>query len=184
MTNNRDRLESLALDMAQRSGMRGMSFRTLADEVGIKSSSVHYYFPEKSDLARVLIERYSEDFFAELEYIASSNWPLRRQIKAFIAIFEGVAKSEKMCLCGMMAAEIEQLNDENRELLGQYFKNTEKWLLKLLEDNTDDILSDQSLRILAKCLLSGLEGALLLDRVAGDVQRIKAQKDMFLSLIK
>lgn len=184
MTDNRDRLESLALDMAQRSGMRGMSFRTLADEVGIKSSSVHYYFPEKSDLARVLIERYSEDFFAELEKIASSNWTLRRKIKAFIIIFEDVARNGKLCLCGMMAAEVEQLDDHNRKLLGQYFKNTEKWLLKILEDNKDDVLSEQSPRVLAKTLLSGLEGALLLDRVMGDGQRIKAQKEMFLSLIK
>lgn len=184
MTDNRERLESLALETAQRSGMRGLSFRNLADEIGIKSSSVHYYFPEKSDLARVLIERYSENFFSELEKISSSDWTLRRKIKSFIGIFEEVAKNDKLCLCGMMAAEVEQLDAQNRELLCQFFRNTEKWLLKLLEDHKEDVISEQSPRLLTKSLLSGLEGALLLDRVMGEVQRVKAQKEMFLSFIK
>ncbi len=184
MTDKRDQLEALAMENAQRCGMSGMSFRTLADEVGIKSSSVHYYFPEKSDLARALIERYSDDFFAALDKIENSNWNLRRKVKAFIAIFEDVARNKKLCLCGMMAAEVEQLDDHNRSLLEQYFKNIEKWLVKLLEDNHQDVRTELPPRLIAKTLLAGLEGALLLDRVAGDMQRIKAQKELFLSLIE
>lgn len=183
MTDKRDQLEALAMENAQRCGMGGMSFRTLADGIGIKSSSVHYYFPEKSDLARVLIERYSDEFFTALEKIENSKWNLRRKMKAFIGIFEDVARNKKLCLCGMMAAEVEQLDDHNRNLLEQYFKNVEKWLVKLLEDNQDDVRSELPPRLMAKTLLAGLEGALLLDRVAGDMQRIKAQRELFLSLL-
>jgi len=60
MTDKRDHLQQLAQVHVQRGGLKGLSFRTLADEAGIKSSSVHYYFPEKADLAAALIERYAE----------------------------------------------------------------------------------------------------------------------------
>ena len=60
LKDKREMLEQTALDLVQRHGLSGVSFRTLADEVGIKSSSVHYHFPDKSDLTNVLIERYSD----------------------------------------------------------------------------------------------------------------------------
>lgn len=184
MTEKRQKLENAALESAQRRGMNGLSFRTLADEVGIKSSSVHYYFPEKSDLTRTLIERYTETFFAALDSIGSQNWALRKKLKAFIAIFENVAAEEKLCLCGMMAAEVEQLDDENRKLLGKFFFHTEEWLVALFNQHKDELNAQLSHKMLARSLLAGLEGALLTDRVVGDGQRLKAQKELVLAMLK
>lgn len=183
MSKNRDLLEQAALDAVQRGGLKGLSFRTLADEVGIKSSSVHYYFPEKSDLAQTLIERYSEEFFSQLHEIDGKSWGLTRKLKAFISIFEGVASEGKFCLCGMMAAEVDQLNEANRKQLAEYFTKTEDWLVALFTEHKSEMTTNLNHRTLAKSLLSGLEGALLVDRVVGDTQRLKAQKDLFLKLI-
>ncbi|MFT5510332.1 MAG: TetR/AcrR family transcriptional repressor of nem operon, partial [Hyphomicrobiaceae bacterium] len=47
-------------------GYHAVSFRELADDIGIKSSSVHYHFPQKDDLGVALIERYSKRVLAEL----------------------------------------------------------------------------------------------------------------------
>lgn len=184
MTDKRERLEQAALGAVQRNGLKGLSFRVLAEEIGIKSSSVHYYFPEKSDLARTLIKRYSEEFFLALENIESKRWGLSRKLKAFIAIFEEVASDGKLCLCGMMAAEVEQLDSDNRELLNKYFRDTEQWLICLFDAYPDDLNTTLNATTLAKSLLSGLEGALLLDRVVGDNQRLKAQRDVFLAFVK
>lgn len=183
MIDNKKRLETAALNTVQRNGLNGLSFRTLANEIGIKSSSVHYHFPEKSDLARTLIERYSETFFAELNDISSQKWGLKRKLKAFIGIFEDVAEHNKICLCGMVASEVEQLNENNRRLLKNYFINTEQWLIDLFDQHSDDFENSVNVKVLAKCLLSGLEGALLLDRVMEDKQRLKAHKELFLELI-
>ncbi len=184
MTDNRKKLEEAALNSVQRNGFNALSFRTLADDVGIKSSSVHYHFPEKSDLARTLIERYSETFFQSLYAINERKWGLRRKVRAFIDIFENVAAAKKLCLCGMMASEVEQLDDVNRELLNSYFINTENWLIQLFNDNRDDLNTELNSRILAKSLFASLQGALLLDRVVQDGNRLKAQKELFMSFIK
>lgn len=183
MSDNRKRLETVALDAVQRNGLKGLSFRTLAEEIGIKSSSVHYHFPEKSDLARTLIERYSEAFFSQLGEISSQKWGLKRKLSAFIAIFEQVSEEDKLCLCGMVASEVEQLNNENHLLLKAYFRNTEQWLAELFEQHCDELNTSLSATNLAKCVLSGLEGALLLDRVMEDKRRLKAQKELYIGFI-
>jgi len=181
MPDNRQKLEEAALNAVQRGGLKALSFRTLADEVGIKSSSVHYHFPEKSDLAKALIERYSIEFFAALREIESTKWGLRRKLRVFIDIFDQVAEQDKLCLCGMMASEVEQLDEGNRTLLNNYFLDTENWLVKLFTDHQDELLSELSSRTLARTILSGLEGALLLDRVVGDKQRLKAQRELIMA---
>ena len=42
--------------MVQARGYNSLSFRELAKEIGIKSASVHYYFPTKGDLGAALAE--------------------------------------------------------------------------------------------------------------------------------
>ena len=184
MSSNKQRLETLATDVVQRNGLSNLSFRTLGDAAGIKSSSVHYHFPEKSDLAQRLIERYAEEFFSQLHDIGKSRAGLKGKLGAFIALFEDVQTSNRLCLCGMMAAEMEQLNEDNRKILKQYFIDTEQWLADLLELHRGDLQGQLPSSQLAKALLAALEGALLVDRVAGNGQRLAAQKKLFLTLIQ
>ena len=46
-----DKLMDAAENSVRMRGYHAVSFRDLADELGIKSSSVHHYFPRKEDLA-------------------------------------------------------------------------------------------------------------------------------------
>jgi len=179
MAGNREKLEENALNAVQIGGLSSISFRSMADEIGIKSSSVHYHFPDKADLTRALIERYSEEFSQLLQNINNKRWGVRRKVKAFIDIFEDVASEKKLCLCGMMASELDQLSTENRALLTKYFLDTERWLTQLFDEHRDELNSDIGSAVLAKSLLSGLEGALLLDRVVDNGRRLKAQRELF-----
>jgi TetR/AcrR family transcriptional repressor of nem operon len=51
------------MDAAERrmrkGGFSGFSFREIAADVGVKSSSVHYHFPTKENLAAAVIQRYT-----------------------------------------------------------------------------------------------------------------------------
>ncbi|MEH6457426.1 MAG: TetR family transcriptional regulator [Cocleimonas sp.] len=188
MSDKRIQLQKVATDAVQRSGLNNLSFRTLADQVGVKSSSVHYYFPEKGDLAGALIENYTDDFMSKLETIERQKKSLKQKLTSFVKIFEEVSSAEKFCLCGMMAAEIAMLNDTNRVLLSQYFNKIEDWLFEQFEKHSDQNASDLDSRnldsrTLARLTLSGLEGAILLDRVEAKNHRLLAQKKLILSLI-
>lgn len=177
----RDRLELAAQDAVQQGGLGSLSFRTLAGDIGIKSSSVHYHFPEKADLARALIERYRRDFAASVVEVTAGSGTLREKLSGFIGIFDAVAKDDRMCLCGMMAAEVDQLNDANKALLGRYFKDTERTLTELFTAHRDELANALPPRTLARLLLAGLEGALLLDRATGGRERLRAQRTLALS---
>ena len=178
-TQKREQLEQAALCSVQQTGLKGLSFRTLAAEVGVKSSSVHYYFPEKADLAFSLIQRYSEGFNGLLKAIdGNPSLSLRQKLDSFIALFSQTATDDKMCLCGMMAAEVEQLDEKSRELLNHYFLTSEHWLAEIFKASKEELSSELPPELLAKVLMSGLEGALLLDRAQGNTDRLQAQREL------
>ena len=48
--NSREAILTAARRTAQVHGYKGLNFRDLAQDVGTKSSSIHYYFPSKVTL--------------------------------------------------------------------------------------------------------------------------------------
>ncbi|MBX2870043.1 MAG: TetR family transcriptional regulator [Acidiferrobacterales bacterium] len=183
MSKKRQELEAIAADFVQRSGLHNLSFRTLANEVGVKSSSVHYYFPEKSHLASALIENYTEALKESLDHIDARGQSLPKKLNGFIKIFEDVIKDNKLCLCGILAADVSTLDEPNRKLLAQYFSLAESWLSDLLSLHKKELKLPIEPVKLSKIILSGLEGAILLDGVDGGRERLKAQRDLIKSLI-
>ena len=67
-------VKTAIIDAAERrmqlGGFGGFSFREIAADVGIKSSSVHYHFPTKEDLAAAVIRRWAE----ETSKFIDENW--------------------------------------------------------------------------------------------------------------
>ncbi|GAA6137977.1 TetR/AcrR family transcriptional regulator [Arenicella sp. 4NH20-0111] len=183
MSEKRRKLEQAATEAVQKIGLTNLSFRALADEVGIKSASVHYYFPGKSDLAATLIEGYSEKFSALLSESSSESSSLQSTMTAFMSIFEQVLADGKFCLCGMMAAEVESLDSNSRALLQSYFEVSEAWLTKLMDSHRDELSTSLPSQTLARVIMSGMEGAILLDRVGGGKKRLDAQKELIHSLL-
>jgi len=183
MSDKKIQLENAAADSVQRSGLKSLSFRTLADQVGIKSASVHYYFPGKTDLANSLIQKYGDEFELHLADINSRYDTLKDKLDGLVAMFESVLKEGKICLCGMIAAEVEALDNQSRQLLGGYFEVGETWLADILEAGRGELITNLSSEQLAKIIMSGLEGAILLDRVDGGVTRLEAQRDLIHSFL-
>ena len=62
MSEKKDQIIQSATRMIRHGGYNSFSFREIADEVGIKSSSVHHYFRRKEDLAAVVARHYSDAF--------------------------------------------------------------------------------------------------------------------------
>ena len=187
MSDKRKELEALAQTHIQRSGLRDLSFRRLAEQSGVKSSSVHYYFPEKNDLTAALITSYTQAFIQRLHLIDSSLPTLRSKLTAFIDIFEQVAADEKLCLCGMLAAELSTLDDDCRGLLRLFFEQSENWLADLLTRHQNQLSRERTGELpaarLAAVMMSGLEGALLLDRIHGPARYLPAQRQLLMSFV-
>lgn len=80
-------------------GYEGFSFRVIAKEVGIKSSSVHYHFPTKADMGAAVARRYCDQFFASLP-----KEPQDRTQALAAAFSSAMRRDAKACLCGVLAS--------------------------------------------------------------------------------
>src|SRR5258705_11779220 len=63
MNETAERLTDLAEARIREAGYRGLSFRDLAAEIGIKSASVHHHFPTKAGMAAAVARRYGDRLF-------------------------------------------------------------------------------------------------------------------------
>jgi TetR/AcrR family transcriptional repressor of nem operon len=134
-TDTREQIMAAARKMVQARGYNALSFRDLAESVGVKSASVHYHFPTKGDLGAALARRYTEDGVAYLEALLAEGGDYRDCLRRYIAIFRSALEDEnRMCLCGVMAAENEDLPQAVRSEVGAFTDANVAWLTRLLQE--------------------------------------------------
>ncbi len=170
------RILDVAERLVQSRGFNGFSYANVAAELNITTASLHYHFPSKAELGEALIVRYSARFADALQAIDSSVPEAPAKLAAYASLYADVLRGERMCLCGILAAEYDTLPDAMREAVVRFFDENEVWLAGVLaEGDADQTLSfDGSSRDAAQTILSGLEGAMLVTRPYGDMARFDA----------
>jgi len=161
-----------AQELVQVRGYNAFSFRDLAERVGIKSASIHYYFPSKGDLCRALLVRYRQRFNAALADIDRRGRGPRRKLKSYTQLFHDTLEmGNRMCLCGMLAADLETLPPQVLDELRGFFTDNQEWLAKVLTEGqeTGKARFDGNAEAEARLIVSGLEGAMLVARLYGDL---------------
>jgi len=150
----------------QQAGFAGFSFREIAADVGIKSSSVHYHFPTKEDLAAAVIRRWAE-YTSELidKELEKDPDPVRVWTKAF----RGTAFSEaRMCPCTVLGAASQNLPEPVAKEVKGFFKMCQGKLVAegLSPGNAAEVLST-------------ITGALVLANALGDTAEYdRATRDL------
>src|SRR5438552_4143747 len=100
-----ERILDVAEGLAQTRGFNGFSYADIAAEVGITKASLHYHFATKAELGRALVARYSQRFAAALEAIETDGAGALEKLDQYVELYESVLVRDRMCLCGMLAAE-------------------------------------------------------------------------------
>ncbi len=165
-TSTVERILESAETQARKGGYNSFSFRGISNDIGIKSSSIHYHFPTKSDLAAALAKRYRERFAANLEQIRKAKDSFQLKIDAYVDLFRrSHMVDRKMCLCGVFAAEIEYLPQPVKMETKKFFEQNLAWLKNLFQEQGMEPASSSATQILA-----ALEGGLLLARTFDAVE--------------
>lgn len=175
-----ERLLEQAEETIRTLGYSGLSFRTLADEVGIKSASVHYHFPTKTHLGVAVASRYQARFAQVLEQIASAAIPPQVQLQQFIDIYgsELRAGNNRLTICMMLAAEKDSLPDEVNRCVASFYQLNLDWLQRVLHD-----LDDANPALRARQILALLQGAVLGSKTLADSDYFDAAETAVLQLI-
>ena len=158
--------------LAQTRGFNGFSYADIAAELGITKASLHYHFATKADLGRALIVRYGERFSAALTAMDAQP-DARQRLCGYVEVYESLLVRDRMCLCGMFAAEYSTLPAAMQSQLRRFFDENESWLARTLESGRAAGLMrfEGSGTEAARALTAGLEGAMLLARSYEDVAR-------------
>lgn len=167
MLDTRDMIMDAARATVQARGYNGLSFRDLAAAVGIKSASVHYHFPTKSDLGAAIARRYTETARADLDALLAQTSDLSVCLRRYAAIFRMALENDnRMCLCGILAAEYDDLPDAVKVEVSAFADVNVAWLTKVLALASGGIDKPQQ-RALA--IFAAIGGAQLAARSRNDI---------------
>ena len=174
----RRELLDLAETLVRTRGYNGFSYRDLAEQIGIKTASIHYHFPSKGNLGEALIENEREVFARNLAQLDAAEKDPRRRLERFIQLFQAttIGCDNRMCLGAMLAVEQETVPEAVGQAVRRLFAANEDWLATLLEEGRKkrQFRFKGPADAAARFLFSSLEGALLTARAFHDTGRFEA----------
>lgn len=163
----KERILAAARLTVQDRGYSGLSFRDLAKDVGIKSASIHHYFPTKGELGGALAQRYTSDFAAYLDGLLTDGLDPRTCLARYTDVFRDTLRNDnRMCLAGIMAAEHRELPDEVRNEVVKFGAMNENWIARVLAKTGAAVPEDAQRR--ARAIFAAVEGAQLVARSRAD----------------
>jgi TetR/AcrR family transcriptional repressor of nem operon len=185
-TSTASRMLDAAERLVQTMGFNWFSYADISEELGIRKASLHHHFSSKEALGRALIQRYTTQFDDALREISASDSDAAGKLEKYVALYSGVLRAERICLCGMLAAEFSSLPESMQTGIRAFFDLNEKWLAHVVsEGRRSGIFHDKgSARDTARMLLSSLEGAMLVARPYKDANRFTAAAEQILRSVR
>ncbi len=174
-TNTRDQLVLEAQRLILQRGSKGFSYRDLADIVGVKTSSIHYYFPSKDDLVMEAISSYAIVSAQERARI-DPTLPADQRLKAYIDSVRCESPQKSLlCLGGALAADFGCVPCSVQQVIARFFADNERWLADVLKDGQEqgtlNVPGDPV--VMGRILFAAIQGASMTNRLFGDYGRLR-----------
>ena len=179
------RILDVAERMLQVRGYNGFSYGDVAAELEITRAALHYHYKGKAELGMALIGRYATRFGAALDELDATAADGATKLRGYAGLYTDVLSADRMCLCGMLAAEHRTLPDPLQQAVCEFFATNTAWLTRVLEDGRADgsLTFNGSPEDTAAMVLGTLEGAMLIARLDGEVPRFLATADRLLAAL-
>jgi TetR/AcrR family transcriptional repressor of nem operon len=168
---------SAILDVAERlvqtRGFNAFSYADVAAELGITKPALHYHFAGKAELGQALLARYTDRFSQALATIDAIRTDAPRRLAAYADLYAQVLAQDRMCLCGMLAADYHTLSEPMRQAVIRFFDHNQNWLAGVIDQGRSDgsLQVDGASRDVAQMIIGTLEGAMLVARTYRDPER-------------
>lgn len=155
----------------EKGGIRSFSYKDLSKLVGIKTSSIHYYFPSKQDLVHALVLDYREELMSKWNEIDKSGTDAKSKITSYLDDYAGYIKDTNYAsFCTMLVSSFDNLNTEVKEEVARLFRDHINFLAGLLRKGKEVklVFFDEDPQQLAELIISLVEGASILSKATGD----------------
>jgi TetR/AcrR family transcriptional regulator, transcriptional repressor for nem operon len=166
VASKRDEILEVAEAMIRTAGYNAFSTCDVADAVGIKAASVHYYFPTKTDIGVAVTKRYTARFVEELGEPGRFHGRANDAVAHYADAFRrALIRDGKLCLCAVLGAEIGGLPEDIGRHTRIFFEENLAWLAAAMRSPHVSKVKAQSAALL---VLAGLEGAMILCKSLAD----------------
>jgi TetR/AcrR family transcriptional repressor of nem operon len=178
-----ERIMEVAQQLVQRRGFHAFSYRDIASEVGVKTASIHYYFPSKGDLAEALLARIRGMFEEALQQIdAETSEPLEK-LRRFAGIFQDTfGDGDRLCPFCMLAMGQETVPAAVREQAKDFWRRGEEWLSNVIASGVEQgaLRLQGDVERTARTLVAAFEGAMVTARTFEEPARLQHAIDYLL----
>jgi len=181
-----DRILDVAERLVQTRGFNAFSYADVAEALGVRKASLHHHFATKADLGLAVVARYRRAFLASLAEIEAGSEDALERLERYVELYGAVLRRKRMCLCGMLAADVSTLPGSLRRSVAEFFSENEAWLKRTLEEGRkrSEVRFTGSAASMAAFFLSSLEGALLVARGSGRPQEFDRAAEQVLGLVR
>lgn len=173
----RDRPTSeLVLDVAETlarsKGYNGFSYADIAAALGVSKATIHHHFATKADLGLALVDRFSKIVLDALADIRRRSDDASDNLRGYFEIYLGALRVNRMCLCGMFAAEHESISPEMLAATTVFFDDHVDWLEEVLTRgrNAGRLAAVGEAREDARAILAAMQGGLLIAKSQGSAR--------------
>ncbi len=171
-----DRILDVAERLVQTRGFNAFSYADVSQALGIRKASLHHHFSTKSQLGLALVARYRLGFGDALRSIDAGASGAGGRLARYVELYASVLRRNRMCMCGMLAADVATLPRPMRESVACFFAENEAWLARTLERGRKggELCFEGAPAAMAEFFVSALEGAMLLARGSGKPEHFEA----------
>lgn len=167
-TNTRELILDAAKRTAQAHGYGGLNFRDLAETVGIKAASIHYYFPSKADLGAAVARRYRENAAEGLKALSDETPDPIACLRRYPDTFRlALQNDNRMCLGSFMAAEYDDLPDAVAKEVQEFADVNIAWIGRQL--SAASLVAVEKSEQRAQAIFAAIAGAQLLARSRSNI---------------
>ena len=171
----------LGREYLQTMGFGGFSFQTIADKLGIKKASLHYYFASKEDMGLVLLNDYVEGHknWALRVQNLSSKVKLEKMVKGFKSLS---SKNHMICPVGSFTTGFQSSTPKMKKRILKFHFLVRDWLVDTLNQGKKEGTIAECLDsdVAADLLLATLQGGVQLARIRGEQKSINTMLDTML----
>ncbi|PWB23770.1 TetR/AcrR family transcriptional regulator [Flavobacterium sp. HTF] len=116
-------------------GYNAFSFKDISNDIGIKTASIHYHFPTKSDLGVATIREHIDRCETLIKKVANES-PLKK-LEAFLDVQTQIKYENKVCIVGSLATDLNTLDESIKTELKKFAELVLNWITEILTEGKE-----------------------------------------------
>jgi TetR/AcrR family transcriptional repressor of nem operon len=168
--NTREQIIDKAFQLMLQRGLNGFSYRDISEPLGVKNAAIHYHFPNKMDLIKVLIEENQKALRKGTSEFMAYGGQARPQLEGLFAFTLNQCQCGRpICMVGALSVDYDDLSQEIKDASDRFMKDSVNWLTKVMESGREqnELSFEGQARNKALSILATIQGARQMARVHG-----------------